>query len=260
MILPLPVRQPANDTTLKFIDLSHYDVFFDDLAKGFPFHTPPSIGCSGPLAPASANKLKVFEVGNYIASFVPTLADFDRLDSQFTLPNEVWARIPEYTNFGFAVFQLSSGAMKPHPMAFEFQTANEDLFFPTMHIHDGEIHPSEEFDHILYLQHAGLDSRVYGYQNAHIEDSSTGFIRSKYPASQFCNINQSAGLIAGDLLLHRKIVQGNLPNGDMVFTLTGDPTQPSFNFRPWLGAAPWLVALAAVAWFFQRRSKLKKRS
>lgn len=260
MILPLPVRQPANDNSLKFIDLSHYDVFFDDLARGFPFQMPPSIGCSGPSETAAGNKLQVFEVGNYIASFVPTLADFDRLAPQFTLRKDVWAQIPQYIDFGFAVFQLASGAMKPHPMAFEFQTANDDLFFPTMHIHDGEIHASEEFDHILYLQHAGLDSKAYGYQNAHIEDKSTGFIRSKYPASQFCRVDQSAGLIAGDLLIHRKIVQGNIPNKDTVFTLTGDPLQPSFNYRPWLNAAPWFLALATVAWFFHRRSKLKKQS
>lgn len=258
MILPLPVKQPSNDKTLNFIDLKNYDTFFDELATGFPFHSPPSIGCSAPFDPASRSGLEVFEVGNYIASFVPTISDFDRLDSKFTLPNEIWANIPGYENFGFAVFQLAAGSLKPHPMAFEFQTETDELFFPTIHIHDGEIHKSEEFDHVLYMQHAGLDSRVYGYQNSHVEDESTGLIRSKYRASRFCAVEKSAGVIDGDLLLHRKIIRGDLPNVDTVFALPGDPIRPSLNLRPWLSYAPWLIVLAAVGWFFNRRSKLKR--
>jgi hypothetical protein len=142
MILPLPVKQPANNRTLTFIDLKDYDGFFDDLANGFPFHSPPSIGCSAHIDRALRHDLEVFEVGNYIASFVPTIDDFDRLDSKFTLPNDIWANIPGYESFGFAVFQLAAGSLKPHPMCFEFQSASGDLFFPTVHIHDGEVHDS----------------------------------------------------------------------------------------------------------------------
>ena len=65
MILPLPVKQPANDKTLNFIDLKNYDAFFGELEDGFPFHSPPSIGCSAPFDPASRHDLEVFEVGNY---------------------------------------------------------------------------------------------------------------------------------------------------------------------------------------------------
>lgn len=258
MILPLPVRQPTTDKSLNFIDLENYDDFFEDLANGFPFYSPPSIGCSAPFDPASRHDLEVFDVGNYIASFVPTISDFDRLDSEFKLPDEIWAKIPGYQNFAFAVFQLAEGSLKPHPMAFEFESANENLFFPTIHIHDGEIHESEEFDHILYMQHAGLDSSVYGYQNSHVEDKSTGLIRSKYAASRFCDVAKSAGLIDGDLLLHRKIIRGNLPNTDTTFTFAGDPLNPSLNLRPWLSYTPWLIVIAAVGWFFNRRSKLKR--
>ena len=258
MILPLPVRQPANETTLNFIDLSHYDGFFDDLADGFPFHSPTSIGCSAHFDPVSSQNLEVFEVGNYIASFVPTMSDFHRLDSKFRLPNEIWASIPGYTNFGFAVFQLAAGSLKPHPMAFEFQSASDDLFFPTVHIHDGEVHDSEDFDHVLYMQHAGLDSKVYGYENSHVEDKSTGLIRSKYAASHFCNLDKSAGLINGDLLVHRKIMRGNLTNSDTTFAIGGDPFMPSLNLRPWLSYTPWLIVLASLAWFFNRRSRIKR--
>ncbi len=206
MILPLPVKQPATVKSLRFIDLKNYDTFFDELADGFPFHAPPSIGCSASFDPTSRRDLEVVEVGNYIASFVPTLSDFDRLDAQFTLPNETWESLPGYKNFGFAVFQLAAGSLKPHPMAFEFPSANDDLFFPTVHIHDGEVHDSEDFDHILYMQHAGLDSQVYGYENSDVEDRSTRLIRSKYAATHFCDTSKSAGLIDGNLLVHRKLI------------------------------------------------------
>ncbi|MDA0657970.1 MAG: hypothetical protein O2931_06520 [Planctomycetota bacterium] len=259
MILPIPVKQPARDEFLRFIDLKHYGKLFADLDDGFPFHKPPSIGCSASFNPASRADLEVFTVGNYIASFVPSLLDFDRLDSQFKLPTETWARIPDYKHFGFAVFQLAAGSLKPHPMAFEFQTDNVDLFFPTIHIHDGTVHGSEDFDHVLYLQHAGLDSKVFGYQNSHIEDESTRLIRSKYRASQFCEVNRTEGLVLGNLLLHRKIVRGNFPNVDTVFALQGDPIRPSLNLRPLLSYAPWLIIFASVGWFFNRRSKLKRK-
>ncbi len=258
IILPLPVKQPANEETLKFIDLKEHGQFFDELADGFPFHSPPSIGCSAPFDSTSRHDLEVFEVGNYIASFVPTIADFDRLDAKFTLPNEIWANIPGYENFGFAVFQLAAGSSKPHPMAFEFQSSTDDLFFPTVHIHDGEVHGFEDFDHILYMQHAGLDSKVYGYENSHVEDKSTGLIRSKFAASHFCNVDQAKGIIDGKLLVHRKIMRGKLINTDTVFAIAGDPLQPSINLRPWLAFAPWLMILAGIGWFFNRRAKLKK--
>jgi len=259
MILPIPVKQPASAGTLNFIDMKEYDTFFDDLAVGFPYHSSPGIGCSSPMDPTSRDNLEVFQVGNYIASFVPKIADFDRLDPKFTLPNKVWEQLPDYKDFGFAVFQLSAGSLKPHPMAFEFQSGNTDLFFPTIHIHDGEVHQTEQFDHLLYMQHAGLDSQVYSYKNADIEDKSTGLIRSKYAASHFCKLEKSSGIIDGNLLVHRKTMMGNLANSDTVFQVTGDPLVPSVNFRPWLALTPWLLVLAVVGWFFNRRGSIKKQ-
>ena len=261
MILPLPVRQPAGEDTVRFIDLKGYESFFEDLAKGFPYRARPSgIACSGGPAVESMDKIEVFEVGNYIASFVPTISDFDRLDPKFRLPNEVWTGIPGYKNFGFAVFQLAAGSLKPHPMALEFQTQkdNQEIFFPTIHIHDGQVHQSEEFDHALYLQHAALDSKVSNYKNYDIEDEATGLVRSENQASNFAKVQNSAGVLNGDLLLHKKTMQGMLPNTDTIFKLSGDPITPSLNFRALASWTPLLVAFAAVGWFFNRRSKLKK--
>ena len=263
MILPLPVRQPASDDSVRFIDLKGYDSFFKDLAKGFPYESPPTgIACSERPAfkDAAGFALEVFEVGNYIASFVPTMSDFDRLDPKFRISNEVWSSIPGYQNFGFAVFQLAAGSLTPHPMALEFQTQpdNREIFFPTVHIHDGEVHESEEFDHALYLQHAEFDSKVSDYRNYDIEDRATGLVRSKRQVANFAKSNQAAGILKPDLLLHKKIMNGNLPNTDTTFKVLGDPVNLSFNFRSLLSYTPWLVGLGAVGWFFNRRSKLKQ--
>lgn len=258
MILPLPVKQPASETSLKFIELRDYDAFFQDLDRGFPHYAPLSIGCAEQFGAKATGNLEVFEVGNYIASFVPTINDFDRLDPRFTLPKDTWEGIPGYESCGFAVFQLAAGSLKPHPMALEFQSVSDDLFFPTVHIHDGEVHESEVFDHVLYFQHAALDSRVYGYVNSHAEAKATGFVRSEHVASHYCKLDKSAGLIQGDLLVHRKILQGQFPNLDTFLTIAGDAFKPTLNIRPWLSYTPWLIVLAAFAWFANRRMRIKQ--
>lgn len=259
MILPVPIRHPATDKSLRFVDLRGYDDFFDDLADGFPYIAPSfNIGCSASFHTASKSTLEVFEVGNYIASFVPTMLDFSRLDDRFVLPETTWSKIPQYATYGFAVFQLAAGSLKPHPMAFEFESTSDLLYFPTMHIHDGQVHATEEFDHVLYLQHAGFDSRAYGYQNSDVVDKSTGLIRSKYVAKHFCDIDRSNGVVDGDLLVHRNIIRGINPNRDTDFVTFGDPMHPTLNLRPLLSYTPWLLLGAAVAWFFARRGRIKK--
>jgi hypothetical protein len=258
MILPVPIKQPAREDSLRFIDLKEYDKLFADLESGFPY-TPPSrgIGCSDE-GKSSTSALMVYQVGNYIASFVPTIKDFSRLDARFWLPEETWSKQPQYAGYGFAVFQLASGKLKPHPMAFEFETAETSVYFPTLHIHDGEIHETEEFDHVLYLQHAGLDSRVYPYRNADVRDRSTGIERSKFVAKEFCDAGRSQGVVNPDLLVHRVRMIGKQPNRDTVIAVIGDPTTPTLNLRGLLRYWPWLVVAAGVTWLFARRSKLKR--
>lgn len=206
----------------------------------------------------AASALEVFNVGNYIASFVPSLADFSRLDERFTLPASTWAKIPQYADFGFAVFQLAAGPLKPHPMAFEFEMASPSVFFPTVHIHDGKIHDEEEFDHVLYLQHAGFDSRVYGYRNSDAPDKSTGLIRSKFAASEFCDLDRAAGVVDGNLLVHRQIIRGQHPNKDTIIPTYGDPTKPTLNLRSLYVYSPWLWIGLAATWFFARRARIKR--
>ncbi len=266
MILPIPVPQPASEEAVKFIDLKSYEDFFKHLDKGFPFVPTGSIGCSAPtMKSASLDTLQVFDVGSYIASFVPSLADFERLDPRFKLPIEIWDQIPEYKEFGFAVFQLAAGTLKPHPMAFEFQSQNDEIFFPTVHIHDGKVHGQEEFDHVLYMQHAGLDSRVRGYRNSFSADPVTDLVRSKYQASNFCDLDRAKGLLLGDLLVHRKLLQDRLPNRDVKIVSLGDPVHRTFNFNALWAYASWLMLVALVCWcalgrFFIRRAEVSEQA
>jgi hypothetical protein len=165
MILPLPVRTPATDASVRFIDLEAYGLFFDDLERGFPVKESWTLARSksetATASAAAAPELVVHEVGSYVASFVPSIADFARLAPRFRIAPAVWARIPAYADYGFAVFQLKSKEGRPHPMALELESRMPDqIFFPTVHIHDGEVHDREGFDHALYLQSEAFDRVV----------------------------------------------------------------------------------------------------
>ena len=163
MILPLPTASPREEA-VEFVDLSGYAGFFTDLRACFPevfLAQAKSRSMLAALAPARP-KLKVHNVGAFEASFVPSLGDFDRLDERFKIPREIWAKIPRYQDHGFAVFKLRArqgwrrllGRRQTiHPMALTFASRDPgDIFFPTVHIHDGEVHPQAHFDHALYVQ------------------------------------------------------------------------------------------------------------
>jgi len=257
MILPIPVQLPASEESVKFIDLSHYKEFFSDFQLGFPCVARVSFGCSGGTKSVMTD-LKVFQVGDYIASFVPKLPDFSRLDDRFRLSDSVWSQLPDYQDFGFVVFQLAEGSFKPHPMAFEFVSRNRSIFFPTRHVHDDEVHPTEDFDHGLFLQHAGLDSLVGNYQDCDLPDPNTNWIRSKQIASRFLKTQDTRGAVVPDLLVHRKIVIGNQPNQDFEFSPLGHPELLSFNFRPWAAWTPWMLGAVGLSWFFTRRERIRR--
>ena len=154
MVLPIPVPPGAAENAVTFINLEAYPKFFKDLHWVFD---PPLLGGS-----SGAPNLAVHDVGSFEASFVPCIADFDRLEPRFRITGEVWDRLPGYAEFGFAVFKLkgtgskSDSGRQVHPMAFTFPRRNpEQLFFPTVHVHDGQVHPVAWFDHALYCQIEG---------------------------------------------------------------------------------------------------------
>jgi hypothetical protein len=179
MILPIPTPPAAPDDAVEFIDLSGTPDIFDTLEAMFA----PAQAFSGPgrslRVELQEPTLVVHEVGAYRASFVPRRADFARLDPLFRLPPEVWDQLPRYADHGFVVFALrpphatvarrglldrllgrrepvhggDGGRQRVHPMAFRFPRRDpREVFFPTVHVHDGEVHPTARFDHVLYLQ------------------------------------------------------------------------------------------------------------
>ena len=203
MILPLPVPNGTDEDALKFINLKGYGSIFSDLRSGFP--TPRSAPKTLSLAAGSIAPLKVEQVGNFDASFVPSSADFDRLDPRFSIPKTTWDKIPLYADYGFAVFKLRKGEQSTHPMAFTFPTRHPDkLFFPTVHIHDGEVHEKEEFDHELYCQvnNSGLFAMTRW-------DESEGL------ASAFSKPKLSKQLIIADKHVYRRTLTGLMENKDI---------------------------------------------
>jgi hypothetical protein len=206
MILPIPVAAGTAENAVEFINLEEYPHLFADLAKGFP--VPKSEGRVFALgaAPAPQGILKVENVGKFEASFVPTVADFDRLDPRFRLPSSVWKKLGQYSKFGFAVFQLKKGEGKVHPMAFTFPSATPDrIFFPTVHIHDGEVHPKADFDHMLYCQvpKQGLKSLLE-------------WSESDRPAEKFVEIAKARGVVDPERHVFRQALRGKLANVDTV--------------------------------------------
>jgi hypothetical protein len=205
MILPLPVPKDSKEDAVRFINLEKYPAFFDEMLSGFPIPGPaPGFVGGRPAIAANLPKLAVIEVGRFVASFVPTVADFSRLDERFRLPTEVWDKLPAYKHYGFAVFQLKKGDMKVHPMAFEFPRADpKKLFFPTVHIHDGEVHAKAAFDHMLFCQPSATDT-IMDWQE------------SPQPAELFMkNLDKAQGIVDPKGHCYRKILKGTFDNKDL---------------------------------------------
>jgi hypothetical protein len=204
MVLPIPVVAGSGEKAVKFISLQKYPAFFDDLWKGFP--EPVMRGGAGPFAaaaPEPQKKLEVQSVGAFDASFVPTSADFARLDERFRMPDDVWKKLPGYAGFGFAVFKLKKVHGPVHPMAFSFPSSMpQSLFFPTLHIHDGEIHAKAEFDHTLYAQGGGINAKDW--------QESRGI------AVQFLKCGLTGGMVLPQHHVYRRQMQGMLANGDVL--------------------------------------------
>jgi len=233
MILPLPIPRGSGEDAVRFIDLEGYADFFDDVRKGFPM---PQAKSFGPVLRGGyqAQTLKVVEVGKFVASFVPSVKDFDRLDARFRMPDGVFDALPAYRDYGFAVFQLNElpsvgvvdrikralGASKPspsekiHPMAFEFPRRDPSvLFFPTVHVHDGEVHDTAHFDHSLYLQPPEGTPDMKGWWE------------SMDVARTFMDVTRSKNVVDGAQKIRSHGLHGKLKNQDTLVPI-GMPSTP----------------------------------
>ncbi|MGZ6063832.1 MAG: hypothetical protein ACXWUG_18995 [Polyangiales bacterium] len=205
MVLPIPVMARAAEDAVRFVSLKAYPRFFRDMENAFP---PEAMARFAPqargeqaLAPAP---LVVHDVGDFDASFVPTAADFSRLDPRFRLPEKTLRALTGYDDWGFAVFKLKvgqKGKKQYHPMAFTFPRRDpRRLFFPTLHIHDGEVHSTAHFDHALYAQ----------WQSA-----PKGWTSSAMAASSVIDDARAEGLVEPMALLHRLEIRSEQPNKDI---------------------------------------------
>lgn len=238
MILPLPVPVGSSEHAVRFIDLSAYPQLFGDLHKAFevPSRSVGSEG-AGVLSLGAVERLVVHTVGSFEASFVPSRRDFVRLDPRFRLPDETWDSLPLYADWGFAVFKLKGSHLvvegsdedtpvraggsrinkgprggapafkgsttRVHPMAFEFPTRSPDqIFFPTVHVHDGTVKPKATFDHWLF------------HQLAPGQPQQLTLAPSARPVHQTVEITRTNGLVAKGSPLYRARLQGPAPNQD----------------------------------------------
>ncbi len=166
MVLPIPVRADAREDAVRFVDLSHLPAFFDRLdAAVAPFSR--DLGAPGAMTfggPYRAPPLVVHTVGQFEASFVPTKYDFGRLDPRFRLSESVIDALGDRSGYGFVVVKLAKtrDLTRVHPVAFRFPSRDPGrVFFPTVHVHDGEVHPAADFDHALYSTD-GARAAVFG--------------------------------------------------------------------------------------------------
>lgn len=253
MILPLPVVAgdgEKREKAVRFLSLKGYPRFFEDMEQAFP-QPARGGGLFGTAAAGGAVKsapLPVEEVGDFVASYVPTVADFDRLDKRFTLPRQTWDRLPTYRDYGFAVFQLKQAraGKKVHPMALEFATRAPDrLFFPTVHIHDGKVHPREDFDHVLYFQGKPRPAFFMRASRAYVYPGANGVLRgapvrqtrsdpggvpaedvrpvpdgfylteSRREPGSFLNVQKTRGIVSPSLNCAKMEIRQRLANQDM---------------------------------------------
>jgi hypothetical protein len=198
MILPIPVIPGAKETDLRFINLKTYSHFFSSLDRGFSSGDP--FATLGP----DEDSLQVHQVGSYIASFAPNMDSLGKLDRRFQLPAGILEKAGPYADYGFAVFQYKPGKQKIHPMALVFATRFADrLYFPTVHIHDGEVHEKEKFDHKLYCQLQGFGGRAM----LNWEESSSN-------AVVFAQAGLSQGILNPATHVYRLAMRGEFENKD----------------------------------------------
>jgi hypothetical protein len=90
-------------------------------------------------------------------------------------------------------------------MAFRFPSLNRSrLYFPTVHIHDGEIHDKEEFDHSLFCQITAGD-----------HSSLSNRLESEQLAGAFMDVEKCEGVIDANEHVYRKLINGRHRNQDI---------------------------------------------
>jgi len=121
------------------------------------------------------------------------------------MPPGIWEKLPMYKDWGFAVFKLRAGKETYHPMAFSFERRFPTrLFFPAVHVHDGQVHPYAQFDHMLYCQPNEKGLNVGGWTE------------SEGPVLRYLKISKTQGIADGLWHCYRTPIKGRQQNTDHV--------------------------------------------
>jgi hypothetical protein len=90
-------------------------------------------------------------------------------------------------------------------MAFEFERSDpERLFFPTVHVHDGQVHETAVFDHALYAQ--------FGPRRG---PGDAGWGQSDGPLAHRVNALRANGTVDATLHCYKRTVRGRSRNEDV---------------------------------------------
>jgi hypothetical protein len=267
MILPLPVAKGAGDQAVEFPTPAPWKNFFFDLEHAFPpLRTWSDLLPKSSVTPTDARvdvKLEVHDLGTAIASYVPSQKDFDRIDPMFRIAPEIWKQIPQYEDFGFAVIQLKSLEAELLPLVMRFPSRDpKKIFFPTLHIHDGQVHPTEQFDHWLYTQEPLFDRYCGQYLGENAVDPTTSWIRSAQPIAKTIRSKSYGESIEPRLLVHRQRLAGELPNEDHWLEAKVETLEPLWD--QWRSRRlPWGLltggVIAGFLWFLYRREEIQRQ-
>lgn len=230
MVLSLPTPPGSPEDAVEFTSFEDHPHFFAHLGLGFATRLKRGGGRQGH---AGAATLEVKRVGAFEASFVPRLADFERLDPRFRLPPAAFDEAEADRGDGYVVFKLKAGPdQRLHPMAFVFPTRLDGaLFFPTVHVHDGSRPRTARFDHTLYAQaEPALMPRPYPPTGIFGRAARlfAGSVQSPRPFEpsggtfrQFASHVPVPPLLDPDRLVLRSVWRGRFPNVDVVAAIHG---------------------------------------
>jgi hypothetical protein len=105
-------------------------------------------------------------------------------------------------------------------MALEFRTRLIDtVFFPTVHIHDGQVHGTEQFDHVLYVQDPRLQRSAKG-GFAQAADPKVPLTSSLHPVGSRLDVQRAQGIVQPDAPGYRLLLRGQLPNQDTLLRIS----------------------------------------
>jgi hypothetical protein len=135
LILPLPTPPDAAANAVRFINLSGYDDFFQDVRRGWPDLTRDTEKQS--LTDRILEKVRDWldlDTTQTEIAFFPDQQVLAEMRDRWPLSEAVWAALKPYTQFGLVGLKLEAGANRLPPIAFEFPRGTPtELFFPTAH-------------------------------------------------------------------------------------------------------------------------------